>query len=321
MPAIGPLTSIPVKQFRKLPRLNKPQGYICVIHDNETGNYHIGQAAHPESLLKRWSKQRPNRYSLIHILMTKNATELKESLHGQFAELSTGKQKDWFKLKRSHLNKLDKLIAQASVPIPASSAQLKRWNLRYFVGSSYTQLPRRQLPRGYVYVLKDLYTENYKIGYTNHPVVRIGYLEMQAAGEVEYVHILQSDYVKETETYLHKRYDSLRTRSYENWEWFQLGDAQLKEIKQLATGPREAKQAREPSRVVYSKHSHAPPRPKQQPSAEPSATQAHEDTQPVATTRARARASNRARRLLGFLVGVGAVLATVMLLYLGSVDI
>jgi len=311
------ISNIPVNRCERLPSLRSPKGYVCILHDLKTGNYFIESADLPRSLIKFWRNKSPKRYKLVRILRADEAVRLRKHLHQRYKKFWIRNHRGWFRLDSAQLRDLDQFIARCSRHIDVSSEQLERWNLKYFAGGFYKHLPKQRLPSGYVYVLKDHYTEDYKIGYTSHPLKRIKYLEEKASGDVEYVHILQSERVKETEAYLHKRFQTSRTRPYKNWEWFQLGDAHLQEIKQLATGPRDAEEAPAQRRAAEPQRGHAPPRPTQNHSVERRrATNTSEDTQPVATTRGRERSSSRARRIRGLSIWISTVLIVVVLLYI-----
>ena len=234
------LLSIPIDRYERLPQLRQPEGYVCLIQDSVSGNYFIGDSDHPKFLVKYWGRRGPNRYRLVRILRVNNAVELKKSLHQRYKDKWIRQHKGWFRLDSAQLRELDEFIEQSSKQVVADAMQLERWNLRYFAGDFYKHLPKRQLPAGYVYVLRDLYTENYKIGYTNHPSKRIRWLEEKASGEVEYVHILESHHVKETETFLHKQFNANRTRP--DSEWFQLNNPQLQAIQHLARQRRRPNQ-------------------------------------------------------------------------------
>lgn len=236
--------SIPVNQCERLPNLNEPEGYVCLLEDSRTGNYYINNSYHPDLITNKWNTKwrdgAPDRYRLVRIYKVDNAVEFKKFLYQRHKDNRKQPYLGWFKLDSVQLRKLDGFISQYSKQIVADRVQLKRWNLRYFAGISYRDLPKLKLPAGYVYVARDLYTGNYKIGYTNDPVGRIKYLEEKAPGEIEYAHILQSNHVKETETFLHEQFKLTRIGQS---EWFRLNDAELKEIQSLTSKWQHKRQA------------------------------------------------------------------------------
>ena len=309
------ISNIPLDRYERLPHLRQPEGYVCVFQDLDTGNFFIGDSDHPQYLVRLWGHRAPNRYRLVRILRADNAVELRKFLHQLYKDKWIRQHQGWFRLDSAQLRELDDFIAQRSKQIDADAVQLERWNLRYFAGDFYKHLPKRHLPKGYIYVLKDLYTDYHKIGYTNHPVIRIRYLEERSSGEVEYVHILQSDQAKETETFLHERYDSLRTRPYKNWEWFQLDEAQLQEIQHLATAQLRSIQVQSqgsPSNLQSYKSRRVPA---EHPSAGHRTQQVSTDTQPSKLQLSRTRQRSRARRNLGLLLAIGVIMIAGLLIY------
>lgn len=97
---------------------------------------------------------------------------------------------------------------------------------------NYEHLPRLMGPAGYVYVIRDKNSGNYKIGYTRrNPKHRIEELSVTMSGEprnLEYVHIIKTDDAERTEKYWHDQFDHVRIRS--DWEWFRLNRSQLQQI-------------------------------------------------------------------------------------------
>lgn len=97
---------------------------------------------------------------------------------------------------------------------------------------NYEHLPSLRGPAGYVYVIRDKNSGNYKIGYTRrNPKCRIEELSVTMSGEprnLEYVHIIKTDDAERTEKYWHDQFDNVRIRP--DWEWFRLNRSQLQQI-------------------------------------------------------------------------------------------
>ena len=110
------------------------------------------------------------------------------------------------------------------------------WKLRDVPVDNYENLPKLWQPEGYVYVIKDLKSGNYKIGYASDLQHRIRKLQETASGELKYVHIVRSNDARATEQYLHAKYNSVRIRP--DWEWFRLNKTQLREIRDLGAPPK-----------------------------------------------------------------------------------
>ncbi len=97
---------------------------------------------------------------------------------------------------------------------------------------NYEHLPRLREPAGYVYVIRDRNSRNYKIGYTRrNPKYRIEELSVTMSGELrnlEYVHIIKTNDAERTEKYWHDQFNNVRIRP--DWEWFRLNGSQLQQI-------------------------------------------------------------------------------------------
>ena len=122
------------------------------------------------------------------------------------------------------------------------SAPWKHRVLSNFSSRNYKKLPKLEAPTGYVYVIKDTKYLKYKIGFTIHPKQRIKDIQRNEAGKLEYVHIVQTDDARATESYLHDRYKKFRIRK--DREWFQLNNPQLQEIRNLGRHKQPAENKR-----------------------------------------------------------------------------
>jgi hypothetical protein len=91
----------------------------------------------------------------------------------------------------------------------------------------------KQLPRdssGYVYVLKEINGNHYKIGRTNNPENRAKTFGVKLPFRVEYTHLIKTDDMFTLESELHYRYHHCRI----DGEWFALTESDLNEIKGLS---------------------------------------------------------------------------------------
>jgi len=83
---------------------------------------------------------------------------------------------------------------------------------------------------GYVYLLKQVGGEHYKIGRTNSPQKRIDTLSVRLPFKVTLDHLIECDDYVDAEKALHRRYEMQRGEG----EWFALTQADVEYIKSLA---------------------------------------------------------------------------------------
>ena len=91
-------------------------------------------------------------------------------------------------------------------------------------------LPPVTHPAGYIYVIQDTeFSKLYKIGRTNNPERRLNEIRNILPGRSEIVAIVDTQDAPALEWQLHERYAKSRKRG----EWFDLSDAQVREICQI----------------------------------------------------------------------------------------
>lgn len=96
---------------------------------------------------------------------------------------------------------------------------------------NYQNLPKLEYPAGYVYVIKDSKYHKYKIGRTINPKSRLRDIQRNEVGQLEYIYLVRTDDAKSTEKNFHERYAQFRIRK--DREWFELGESQLQDIRNL----------------------------------------------------------------------------------------
>ena len=106
---------------------------------------------------------------------------------------------------------------------PLKNSELSNVSVR-----DYQNLPRLSGRAGYVYVIRDWRTGNYKIGYTKNPGRRLRELQRASRGRLRYVRLMEARDAFAVEQHLHRRYSRARIRP--DWEWFKLSNAQVQAI-------------------------------------------------------------------------------------------
>lgn len=86
-----------------------------------------------------------------------------------------------------------------------------------------------QSAAGYVYLLKQINGEHYKIGLTNNPANRLKIFGVKLPFEVEFDHLIKTDDMYALEYQLHQRYAHCRV----NGEWFALTPEEVDEVKAI----------------------------------------------------------------------------------------
>lgn len=159
-----------VANYKDLPLLKRPAGYVYVIRDVEiTGFYKIGYAKHPRHRFYTFADELPFKIKPVLIFQSDDAEEDEELLHQYFAEYR--KTGEWFSLDNSQLKDLremgrDRLVFAASNPryvrpLQASNASL---NNVYVSKEDYEHLPELEPTTEYVYLIQDVeFTKLFRI--------------------------------------------------------------------------------------------------------------------------------------------------------------
>lgn len=226
------MRSLPPADYARLPRLDAPAGYICVLRDNDRGAYRIDSADSPATYVDALLAESTGTYGieLISILKTDDLLASESELYDQYGAALGD---EWLELDAYQLQELRESMLQinayASCYLPARST----------IGHSYIEkheweaLPRLEAPAGYVYLLHSAEVSGrYKIGHTNYLKRRIKELSTAISVEHKLVHFIETDDSAELERELHQRYVMHRKRK----EWFDLSPAQVEEIRNWDTG-------------------------------------------------------------------------------------
>ena len=100
----------------------------------------------------------------------------------------------------------------------------------YMEAYEWEALPKLDSPAGYVYLVHDVeLSGRYKIGYTNYPKRRFKQFYTATSVETKVVYVMETDDAPALERQLHQRYAGNRKKG----EWFDLGEAQVREIREL----------------------------------------------------------------------------------------
>ena len=100
--------NVPVDNYKNLPKLNAPAGYVYVIQDmSHSQQYKIGRTNHPASRLNRFGVELPIKTEVIAILRTDNAPALERRLHQKFASSQT--EGEWFALDAAQIDEIRRM--------------------------------------------------------------------------------------------------------------------------------------------------------------------------------------------------------------------
>ena len=100
--------NVPVDNYKDLPRLNAPAGYVYVIQDmSHSQQYKIGRTNHPASRLNRFGVELPIKTEVIAILRTDDALALERRLHQKFASSQT--EGEWFALDAAQIDEIRRM--------------------------------------------------------------------------------------------------------------------------------------------------------------------------------------------------------------------
>ncbi len=103
------------------------------------------------------------------------------------------------------------------------------WELKQVSVRGYKKLSRLKPPAGYVCLIRDMDYGRYKIERMNHPAADLEDLTAALPFKTQIAYIAKTNDAAASERYLHQRYARHAARG----EWFDLNDAQLREIRRL----------------------------------------------------------------------------------------
>ena len=102
-------TLLSSEDYRQLPELNSPAGYLYIIRDGEKTNRHrFGIVDQPLTDLQKLKMETPFKIEVVALLECQNAEGFMQRLCQTFAKNREGSS-NWYKLKRSDLRKIDEL--------------------------------------------------------------------------------------------------------------------------------------------------------------------------------------------------------------------
>ena len=103
------------------------------------------------------------------------------------------------------------------------------WELKQVPVRNYKKLQRLKPPAGYLCLIRDMDYGRYKIERMNHPAADLEDLTAALPFKTQIAYIAKTNDAAASEHYLHQRYARHAARG----EWFDLNDAQLREIRRL----------------------------------------------------------------------------------------
>ena len=103
------------------------------------------------------------------------------------------------------------------------------WELKQVSVRGYKKQPRLKPPAGYVCLIRDMDYGRYRIERMNHPAADLEDLTADLPFKTQIAYIAKTNDAAASERYLHQRYARHAARG----EWFDLNDAQLREIRRL----------------------------------------------------------------------------------------
>ena len=104
------LKKIPIRDYRKLPRLKSPAGYVCLIWDKDYDNrYKIERMNHPATDFGRLKAELPFKTQIAYIAETNNVDASERYLHQRYAKHSASGE--WFDLNKAQLWEIRRLTS------------------------------------------------------------------------------------------------------------------------------------------------------------------------------------------------------------------
>ena len=154
------LKQVPVRNYKKLPRLKPPAGYVCLIRDMDYGRYKIERMNHPAADLEDLTAALPFKTQIAYIAKTNDAAASERYLHQRYARHAA--RGEWFDLNDAQLREIRRLKSSrprggdrqeeadlgSEEPLPAYRTEQPPVSLKDLISNSHQASPRpaRQSP-------------------------------------------------------------------------------------------------------------------------------------------------------------------------------
>jgi len=226
-----------------LPRLHLPAGYLLLIRDVElSGRYRAELTEQPDMGLAQLRESLPVKTEIVIIMRSEDikATEF----YFQLLFEESWKWNGWFELDDVHVGLIRRMVALQNpdsiyyadkIPLASWDEQpmtrLTHSRLWSLPPEDYRSMPTLESPAGYICVLRDARGSLYRIQYTASPREFVDDLICNEALSfgLELIAILGTDYVRESETYLHDKYGAALGEA-----WMAFDEYQVEQLKDSA---------------------------------------------------------------------------------------
>ncbi len=149
------LKKIPIRDYRKLPRLKSPAGYICLIWDKDYDNrYKIERMNHPATDFGRLKAELPFKTQIAYIAETNNVDASERYLHQRYAKHSA--RGEWFDLDKAQLWEIRRLTSSRQ-----HDAEDRQREAPFDLEEPLPETPRSE--RQQSVSLSDLMSNNYQV--------------------------------------------------------------------------------------------------------------------------------------------------------------
>lgn len=213
------LRKIGVDDYPRLPRLDRPAGYLMLIQDVELSKrYRAFRTDRPEHQLAVLRESLPVK---TEVMLTVQSNDIEATeVYFELLFEDTWKRDGWFALDESLVALIDRMVtlhgADAphgkAIPIAAWSeyevVPLPRSRLWCLPPMDYGEQPYVKSPAGYICVVRDARGNSYRLETTHAPKAFVAGLvrdEERALG-IELIALLSTDDVRASEAFLFEKY-------------------------------------------------------------------------------------------------------------------
>ena len=236
----GNWQSVLDENYRELPKLKGKRGYICIIRDNDAKLGKTYLVNHPVLAIQAAFAERRLGFPLevVTVLKVDNKKKAKVDLLSG-AEQDDGN--DWVKLSDKELGDIKRSASEAYTHGSIYVTPKTHWGLKSLASDAYKCYPKIEKPAGYVCVvqgvklgkLRKIWTtrQPMRLASSNRLALRLNnpHDTLKAEEPIRFNCIIKAKYAESFQDFLHKRYRAHRKRN----GWFELEDAQLKEIRRF----------------------------------------------------------------------------------------
>ena len=234
------LKSVPTINYRNLPKLKRRSGYLLVVRDAGSRNHKIESTQYPADYINKTLGLVSLHYGL-ELVLALESSRIVEVENALSILYPSNDANGWTQLSPTQLQEIRNLATPGLVQSSIYLTPKTHWGLETVQTYDYKELPRLRNPAGYVCVTQGVKPgKKYKIWHTTKPKELAEDLRLAlmlnnphdattSSEPIKFGCVIKAEHATSFQDFLHRRYSESR----QSGDWYDLDDAQLKEISNM----------------------------------------------------------------------------------------